>query len=154
MSHVAVTLVDVCVLRGSGASLEVLLLRRAPDAIRSGSWEGVHGKIEPGETPVEAARREMQEETGLMPTAWYNLSRVEMFYRADLDEVALIPVFVAFVAADSDPILSAEHDTWVWQAPQMAVRCCTWPRFARTIEDAIRLLGQGDAGVVEDVLRV
>ncbi len=154
MTSVAVTLVDVCVLRGRGASLEVLLLRRAADAIRPGSWEGVHGKIESGETPVQAAQREMQEETGLTPTAWYNLSRVEMFYQAAVDEVALIPVFAAFVADGSDPILSEEHDTWVWQAPQMAMRCCTWPRFSRTIEDAVRLLGNGDAGVVDGVLRV
>lgn len=154
MTTVAVTLVDLCVLRGRGTSLEVLLLRRAPATVRAGSWEGVHGRIEAGETPVEAARREMQEETGLTPTAWYNLSRVEMFYRADLDEVALIPVFAVFVADDSDPILSAEHDAWAWQAPEMAVRGCTWPRFGRTIEDAVRLLGHGDAGVVEGVLRV
>lgn len=154
MTTMAVRFIDVCVLRGAGASLEVLLLQRARGATRAGSWEGVHGTIEAGETPDQAARRELHEETGLTPTAWYNLSRVEMFYRAAEDEVALIPVFAALVREGSEPELSGEHDSWVWQAPQMAVRCCTWPRFARTIDDAVRLLGGGDAGVVEQTLRL
>jgi 8-oxo-dGTP diphosphatase len=33
---------------------------------RLGTWLPVGGEIEPGETPLEAARRELQEETGLI----------------------------------------------------------------------------------------
>jgi lipoyl(octanoyl) transferase len=40
----------------------VLLLRRAPE--RGGFWQPVTGRIEPGESPLEAARRELREETG------------------------------------------------------------------------------------------
>jgi ADP-ribose pyrophosphatase YjhB (NUDIX family) len=39
----------------------VLLVRHA----RLGRWLPVGGEIEPGETPLEAARRELAEETGL-----------------------------------------------------------------------------------------
>jgi 8-oxo-dGTP diphosphatase len=40
---------------------EVLLVRHR----RLGTWLPVGGEIEPGETPLEAARRELSEETGL-----------------------------------------------------------------------------------------
>lgn len=40
---------------------EVLLVRHR----RLGTWLPVGGEIEPGETPLEAARRELGEETGL-----------------------------------------------------------------------------------------
>jgi 8-oxo-dGTP diphosphatase len=40
---------------------EILLIRHK----RLGRWLPVGGEIEPGETPLEAARRELREETGL-----------------------------------------------------------------------------------------
>ena len=40
---------------------DVLLIRHR----RLGTWLPVGGEIEPGETPLEAARRELREETGL-----------------------------------------------------------------------------------------
>jgi 8-oxo-dGTP diphosphatase len=43
----------------------VLVARRAAGLHLAGSWEFPGGKIEPGEDPVEAARRELAEETGL-----------------------------------------------------------------------------------------
>ena len=55
--------VDTYALRGTGASLEVLALRRGPNGRNPGSWETVHGTIEPGETPVQASLRELREET-------------------------------------------------------------------------------------------
>ena len=55
MTSVRVSLVDLYVLRGAGPSLECLVLRRAAGGRCPGSWETVHGHIEPGETPAEAA---------------------------------------------------------------------------------------------------
>ena len=159
MTSVRVSLVDVYVLRprGSaqgGAGLECLVLRRAAGGRCPGSWETVHGHIEDGERPAGAAARELREETGLAPEKLYNLSRVETFYQHRLDEVALVPVFVAFVAAESSVHLGAEHDRHEWLAPDEAGRRFAWPRERRALEDAIMLLGAGQAGAVEDVLRV
>lgn len=154
MTSVRVSLVDLYVLRGAGIALECLVLRRAAGGRCPGSWETVHGHIESGETPAHAARRELAEETALAPERLYNLSRVEAFYQHGLDEVALVPVFAAFVALGSTVRTGPEHDGFEWLPPPEARRRFAWPREARALDDVVALLGEGGAGPVEDVLRV
>lgn len=154
MTGVRVCFVDTYVLRGAGERLEVLVLRRGPDGRCPGSWETVHGTIEPDETPIQASLREMREETGLAPERVYNVSRVEMFYRHAEDEVALIPVFAAFVGREARPRVSAEHDRAEWLAVRDAMDRLAWPRERRALEDIARLLASGDAGLLDDVLRI
>ncbi len=148
-----ITLVDVLVLRGKGDALECLALRRGPGGRCPGSWEVVHGHVEPGELPADAAIRELREETGYAPARLYNLSRVESFYLHRRDAVALVGVFVAFVN-DEAPRLGGEHDASEWLPWKKAAERLAWPREVRCLEDAVRLFGRGDAGPVEDVLRV
>jgi 8-oxo-dGTP pyrophosphatase MutT (NUDIX family) len=107
-----------------------------------------------GETPVEAARRELSEETGLTAARWYNLSRVEAFYRHRSDEVALIPAFVAVVPSDATVRLSQEHDRSEWLPIDRAAERFAWPRERRAIADAGILFEKGDAGPLEDVLAI
>jgi dihydroneopterin triphosphate diphosphatase len=154
MTSVRVSLVDVYVLRPGDDGLRALVLRRAAGGRCPGSWETVHGHIEEGEPPSHAARRELMEETGLAPRRLYNLSRVEAFYQHRNDEVALVPVFVAFVAPGAAVRLGEEHDAHEWLTPGEAGARFAWPRERRALEDAMQLLGSGDGGAVEDVLRV
>jgi 8-oxo-dGTP pyrophosphatase MutT (NUDIX family) len=154
VTTIGVSLVDLYVLRGVGAGLECLVLRRGAGGRCPGSWETVHGHIEPGETPAAAAIRELAEETGAVPVRLYNLSRMEAFYQHARDEVVLIPVFVAFVDRNTQVRVGPEHDRFEWLPPRQAGGRFAWPREARALADAVTLLGQGDAGPVEDVLRV
>ena len=78
LSGITVSLVDVYVLRSGGPDLECLALRRAAGGRCPGSWEAVHGHIEPGETPAAAARPEVTEENGMTPVRLYKLCRVEV----------------------------------------------------------------------------
>ena len=154
VTTIRVSLVDVYVLRGTGPALECLVLRRAAGGRCPGSWEAVHGHIEPDERPAEAALRELLEETGLTPLRLYNLSRMESFYLHRSYEAALVPVFAAFVPADATVRLGPEHDRSEWLAPEPARWRFAWPREGRALEDILALLRDGDAGAVEDVLRV
>lgn len=169
MSDVRVEIVDVYVLRFAPAEEkamlgpvkprpsggpEVLVLRRASGLRSPGTWESVHGHILPDERPVDAALRELREETGLDPTRLYNLSRVEAFYLHRGDRVALIPAFCAIVPAGAAVRLSEEHDRSEWLQPEEAARRFFWPREQRALADALQLFGTGDAGGAEDVLRI
>lgn len=154
MTSIRVCFVDTLVLRGAGEGLEVLVLRRAAGGRNPGSWETVHGTIEPGETPVQASLRELREETGFVPERFYNLSRIEGFYQHRTDELAIIPAFAAFVAADAAPRLSAEHDAFDWLAPTDAARRFAWPRERRALDDVLSIVGAGGGGLLDDVLRV
>jgi dATP pyrophosphohydrolase len=154
VTGVRVCFVDSYALRGAGGTLEVLVLRRGPDGRCPGSWETVHGTIEAGETPPQASLRELREETGLTVERLYNVSRTEAFYQHASDELALIPVFAAFVAAGAAPRLSPEHDRAEWLGPAEAARRFAWPRERRALDDILSILGGGDAGLLEDVLRV
>jgi len=154
VTGVRVSIVDVYPVRRSAQGLELLVLRRAPGGRCAGSWESVHGHIEPGERPADAALRELGEETGLRPSALYNLSRVECFYQHRLDEVALVPVFVALVDPAAEAASGGEHDSLEWLTFARARERLAWPRERRALEDIEILLGGGTAGPLEDVLRV
>lgn len=154
MTAVRVGFVDTFVLRQRQDTVEVLVLRRAAGGRNPGSWEAVHGTIAAGEAPEAAARREVVEETGLAPARLYNLSRVESFYWHATGEVILIPQFVAFVSADAAVRLSPEHDRAEWLPPGEAAGRFAWPRERRALDDVLSILGSGDGGLLDDVLRI
>jgi dATP pyrophosphohydrolase len=151
---VPVHFIDLYVLRWQAAGWDTLLLRRAAGVRCTGAWEAVHGRIQPNEAPVAAALRELGEETGLAADRLYNLSGTESFYLHQTNEVALIPVFAAVVGADRPVTLSAEHDRFEWMPLDRAATSFAWPRERRAIQDVAVLLPTGDAGPLEDVLRI
>lgn len=55
--------VAACIVRDPDG--RVLMARRRPDQMSPGFWEVPGGKVEPGETAIDAAIRELREETGL-----------------------------------------------------------------------------------------
>ena len=88
----------------------ILVLKRSGGAA-PGAWYTPGGVLDPGETPVECAVRELREETGLVPTR-------------PLELVGLIPMHVygaqSFLVAyaceckDGEVQLSHEHTAFRW----------------------------------------
>jgi dATP pyrophosphohydrolase len=152
MTDIVVGVVDVYVIR---PSWHVLLLQRREGTRCPGSWETVHGHIEvdAGEPPEVAAVREVREETGLVVERLYNVT-VQPFYLHRYKAVQLAVVFAAFVAESSQVILGPEHQHAEWLTIDEALARYTWPRSRAALNDIADLLASGDAGVVEDVLRV
>lgn len=49
---------------------EVALIRKNRPAWQEGKWNGIGGKVEKGEVPLHAMRREFREETGVTHAQW------------------------------------------------------------------------------------
>ena len=54
----------LCYVRGDGKTLMIHRVKKEND-MHQGRWNGLGGKLEPGETPEECATREIYEESGL-----------------------------------------------------------------------------------------
>jgi len=90
----------------------VLVARRAADADHlPGVWEFPGGKVESGETPESAARRELLEETGLVA------NDLEPLTTAVFDYPDRLLRFHAFVAHDPDGDVRVRDREWAWVLP-------------------------------------
>ena len=74
----------------------------------------VSGMLESSETAVEAALRELKEETGIVPDRFYSANHLQQFYEASQNCINLVPVFVAFLDSDKEITLSSEHTESMW----------------------------------------
>ena len=145
--------VDVYIVDPATEVWRVLALRRGAGTRCTGAWEAVHGHIEPGETPEAAAVREVTEETGLPIERLYSIT-VHSFYLHATGRIEMAVVFCAFVDSGSVVRLGPEHAEYAWLPPDAATTRFTWPRATQAITEIQKLLGGGDAGPAEDVLRV
>jgi dATP pyrophosphohydrolase len=128
---------------------EVLIAHRSPT--QGAYWHTIAGGIEADETPLDAAARELAEETGLEGVELHaGVAVVEYAYplsdeppaRAVLYPEGLREVrvhcFVADAPDDWEPTLDWEHDDHRWCTPDDAAATLRWPETADALR---RLLG-------------
>lgn len=110
---------------------EVLLMQRSDDAL---FWQSVTGGIEMGERPIECAKREVKEETGidldslniaLTEADYVNQYAIRPQWQFRYKQGALVNTeYVFYVCVPDntqvklDPI---EHTDFVWLTPQQAI---------------------------------
>lgn len=153
MTELSIGTIDVYVIRPLQPAWRVLVVQRGLDTRCPGAWETVHGRIEVGESPEQAAVREVREETGLAVARLYNVT-VQPFYLHRSSTVQLAVVFAAFVDEPANVTLGDEHQRYEWLDAAAARERFAWPREKVALDEVAHLLRTGDAGAVEDVLRV
>jgi len=153
MAQVEIGTVDVFVIRPLANGWRVLALQRRLGTRCPGAWEPVHGHIEPGEEPEDAAIREVREETGLEIDRLY-VVRVQPFYLRKTRTVQLAIVFAAFVSEPADVTIAGEHQRGEWLTVDDALTRLAFPGERASLRELVELLGSGDAGPVDDVMRV
>ena len=153
MAQIEVGTIDVFVIRPLHAGWRVLALQRGQHARCPGAWEPVHGHVDPGEEPEQAAARELREETGLAAERLY-IVRVQPFYVRATHTLQLAVVFAAFVAEPAEVVIGTEHVRAEWLSVDDALARYAFPGERASLREAVELLARGDAGPVDDVMRV
>ena len=153
VTEIKVGTIDVYVIRALPDGWRVLLLQRAHDTRCPTAWESVHGRLEPDEEPEVGALRELREETGLVPERFYVIA-TQPYYIKAMRSVQLSIAFAAFVAEPAEVTLGPEHQAFEWVTVDAAMTRFAWPRERQALDEIRSLLANGDAGPLEDVLRV
>jgi type II secretory ATPase GspE/PulE/Tfp pilus assembly ATPase PilB-like protein/8-oxo-dGTP pyrophosphatase MutT (NUDIX family) len=153
MAQMQIGTVDVFVIRPLASGWKVLALQRGTNTRCPSAWEPVHGHVEAGEEPEDAAVREVREEAGLEIERLYNV-RVQPFYLHKLHTVQIAIVFAAFVAEPAAVTIGAEHQRSEWLSVDDALARFAFPAERVSLREIVELLGTGDAGPVDDVMRV
>ena len=125
--------ISAFVVHKTAESPKYLLIRRCGKYL-PGTWQMVTGGVLEGETAPQAALREIQEETGLIPTEIYAGDFVETFYMKSCDQITFVPVFVAFVETMDVTLSPNEHDAYEWLSFEAAKEKLVWLEQRRAIQ--------------------
>jgi lipoyl(octanoyl) transferase len=111
----------------------VLLLRRRPE--RGAFWQILTGRIEPGESPLQTAAREVHEETGFAPRLdeLRDLDYVHCFALGDRVPPLFVQETAFAVRVDGEPRLSDEHDQHRWCPPREALEMLPFAGLRRAV---------------------
>jgi len=112
---------------------EILLLKRTKE--RGDFWQTISGRIEKGEKPVEAAKREVKEETGI--DSYKKILELSNYYGSSDKNVK--EYCFAFevdnqinILLDNNPEI-IEHDNFKWLSFEKAASLAKWPQYKSQI---------------------
>jgi lipoyl(octanoyl) transferase len=130
--------VSITLLRGHGPEARVLLVRRIPE--RGGFWQILTGRVEAGESPEQAAPRELEEETGLrVPVRAlgyrHSFALGEILPPMLVEETA----FAARCPEDQQIRLSPEHDAYEWLEPRAALERLEYRGLREAVKRAVAI---------------
>ena len=117
---------------------EFLVLLRSPE--RHGYWNTVAGGVEDGESPGEAALRELAEETGLEHPVAFSAIPLELGYRRPEGMWVTMHPFAVEASAGWEPVLDEEHVDYRWCTRAEAVELLAYPEPREAVEAVARTL--------------
>lgn len=103
----------------NGNHNRILLVQRSnDDPIGANTWENAGGNIECGETPEDAIKREIREETGLTEVTIKNVAYVTLVNGA---QPYLIIAYIC-EAQNETVTLSNEHQAFIWADKEECIK--------------------------------
>lgn len=142
-------IIDVYIFRRPpGDSFELLQLLRTDEPLKA-TWQPIMGHIEPGETALACALRELEEEVGLRQTdaAFLGiraLEQVHPYYLPSSDSIVLSPRFALEVARNWSPRLNHEHSAHRWVDGASPETHFMWPGQIAAVKEIALWLTRGD----------
>jgi lipoyl(octanoyl) transferase len=117
---------------------EFLVALRSPE--RHGYWNLVAGGVEEGEAPSAAARRELEEESGLASPARLEALPLELGYVRPEGMRIAMHAFLAEASAGFEPLLNEEHVDYRWCSAGEADVLLAYPEPREAVAFVARLL--------------
>ena len=135
MPAIVSRVIEVCIFRRQQGLPQYLLLRRSEkDSLYPGVWQLVTGSVHEGERAVDAAKREVVEETGMNVARFWVVPLVNSFYVPVNDTVHMSPIFAAEVDPASIVRLSHEHQELRWCSLVDAYETLVWPAHRAAVQ--------------------
>jgi 8-oxo-dGTP pyrophosphatase MutT (NUDIX family) len=130
--------------RAAPARYEFLQLFRSKKAEGyQHSWQTVYGGVKKKETAIEAALRELKEETNLTPIRMFQVEFLETFYFKPEDYVLVMPVFAAEVSPAAKIKLNREHTAHRWIPEKQIPQAFMWRTQKEALTHVLSLLHHG-----------
>lgn len=127
----AVSVVVVCKDR-------VLALRRSKfKDFAPGQWEVVSGRVFEGETLLDAAQRELLEETGCLDSV--DPFPINAYLALRGGETMLVVLFRVRVSSETQIELSQEHDRYQWLSAGEFHECCLFKELVVSVDLALKV---------------
>ena len=144
---------EVCVFRVLNAETHFLVLQRAAnEKLYPGLWQIVTGTMKKNESALQAAVRELKEETGLSPKRCWTIPYVDTYFDLAKDTIQLVPVFAAEFDSSSTLQLSSEHQRSEWLRFEDARKRLVWPGQRHSMDVVHEfIIGNGEAAQLVEI---
>lgn len=130
-THLFVVAVAAVIVRGG----KVLAMRRAASKdAGAGLWETLSGRLEAGEDPLSAVKREIAEECGLTVAVE---PRPVTVYTAERKGLPMVVVVYQARYASGEVVMSDEHDDYAWLLPAEFAARSTLQKLVAVVFEAV-----------------
>jgi dATP pyrophosphohydrolase len=135
------------------AETHFLVLQRATnEKLYPGLWQIVTGTMKKNESALQAAMRELKEETGLSPKRCWTIPYVDTYFDLAKDTIQLVPVFAAEFDSSSTLQLSSEHQRSEWLRFEDARKRLVWPGQRHSMDVVHEfIIGNGEAAQLVEI---
>jgi len=144
-------LVECFLFRKKRGKAEYLMLKRSAKVVFPGMWQCVVGTLDPGEEILKGMKRELKEETGLVPRKMWWLESSAVAYRPKMDRLLPVAFFAAEVGAEAKVRLSEEHVAYKWVPFLTALKMLRWRTQKIAIAEADQAIIRGEEKLRKDL---